>query len=416
MSLIVEFFKAFAELFIEMAPYLLLGFLIAGVLHVFLPASKMTKFLGKSNFKAVINAALFGIPLPLCSCGVIPTGISLYKNGASKGSTVSFLISTPQTGVDSILATYGVLGMPFALIRVVVAFLAGLIGGELTNLSESKNKGETKNTTPEASAPVEGNKLVAMVRYALDEFLMDIAKWLLVGLVIAAAITVLIPDSLFTEYLTNEYLGMVVVLLLSVPMYVCATGSIPIALALMAKGISPGAAFVFLMAGPATNAATITVVGKTLGNKTLWSYLIAIFVLAILGGVIINEFLPASWFLVNDIGHALHEHGDQNFIGYLSAIILSVALIRGYWIKIKKKQKAKEDLKNMDTTKSVFKVDGMTCKHCEANVLKAAQSVPNAEEVKVSLENGVVSLKGTYSEEDLKKAVEDAGYDFKGKA
>ena len=247
----LELLTAFWDLFMEMAPYLVLGFLLAGVLHVFFPKHKVHKYLGGKNLKSVINASLVGIPLPLCSCGVIPTGVSFHKNGASKGASVSFLISTPQTGVDSILATYSLMGLPFAVIRPIVALITGIIGGVATNAVDESPVTEAPQS---AVNEIKGNKFIAMLRYAFVDFLADIAKWLVIGLAIAAVITVMVPDSFFESYLSNPYLNMLLVLAASVPMYVCATGSIPVAMALLVKGISPGAAFVFLMAGPATNA------------------------------------------------------------------------------------------------------------------------------------------------------------------
>ena len=158
MEFLSKYFIALVDLFNQMAPYLLIGFFLAGVLHVYLPKDKISKYLGKDNIVSVINAALIGIPLPLCSCGVIPTGISFYKNGASKGSSVSFLISTPQTGVDSILVTYSLLGLPYAIIRPIAALITGIFGGGITNALNHKTKEavtEEINNKQESSSLVE---------------------------------------------------------------------------------------------------------------------------------------------------------------------------------------------------------------------------------------------------------------------
>lgn len=220
-------------LFTEMSPYLILGFALAGILHVYFPKQQVSKYLGKKNLKSVINAAILGVPLPLCSCGVIPTGISFNRNGATKGATVSFLISTPQTGVDSILATYSLLGLPFAIIRPIASFITGVLGGALTNAYDD-SKEEVQ--TPSKEIYTQKGKLTRAFNYAFVEFLQDISKWLLVGLIIAAFISVIIPDGFIENNLGNPYINMLIVLVASIPMYVCATGSIPIAAVLMAKG------------------------------------------------------------------------------------------------------------------------------------------------------------------------------------
>ena len=194
MDIINNYIRDFVDILNEMSPYLLLGFLIAGVLHVGFPKDKINKYLGRRNITSVINAALLGVPLPLCSCGVIPTGISFYKNGASKGSSVSFLISTPQTGVDSIMVTYSLLGLPFAIIRPIVAFVTGVIGGALTNTVDKQTTEPVELSHEEHKKGSNKNVMVRMFQYAFVEFLQDISKWLIIGLLIAAAISVIVPN------------------------------------------------------------------------------------------------------------------------------------------------------------------------------------------------------------------------------
>ena len=223
------------DLLNEMTPYLLLGFLIAGVLHEFVPRRIYADKLSRNNFSSALWAALFGVPLPLCSCGVIPTATSLYREGASKGATVSFLISTPQTGVDSILATASVIGIPFAIIRPVVAFITAIAGGIITNRicqSEDKAKQQSGQTTEHKSF---AQKVIGTLRYGFIEMIQDIGKWIVIGLVIAAIITVVIPDNFFVTLNRYPLLNMLMVLAVSTPMNLCATGSIPIAAALMLK-------------------------------------------------------------------------------------------------------------------------------------------------------------------------------------
>jgi len=207
----------------EMSPYLLLGFFFAGILKAFLPQSFIDKYLAKKDSRSVLNAALIGIPLPLCSCGVIPTGISFFKNGASKGSSVSFLISTPQTGIDSILVTYSLLGLPFAIIRPFVALFTGLLGGIITNKTDNSEivsefeacSGDTCCSDDENKKTKKESKIYTLFKYAFVDFLQDIASWLIIGLVLAAVISVLLPDDFFASYINNDYLGMVIILFAS---------------------------------------------------------------------------------------------------------------------------------------------------------------------------------------------------------
>lgn len=272
----------------EMAPYLLLGFLIAGLMHAFIPQGLYSRYLANGNFRSVALATLFGIPLPLCSCGVIPTAMSLRREGASKGATTAFLIATPQTGVDSIIATYSLMGVPFAIIRPIAALVTALLGGQLVNLTEGRNAEGGKNDNMESTCvtgccnPRESHslslidKLKEAFRYAFVDMMQDIGKWLVVGLVVAGLITVFVPDSAFEIFKDNSLASMLLVLCIAVPMYLCATGSIPIAVALMLKGLTPGAGLVLLMAGPACNMASILVINKVLGRKTLITYLVSI--------------------------------------------------------------------------------------------------------------------------------------------
>ncbi|PLX12061.1 MAG: heavy metal-associated domain-containing protein [Marinilabiliales bacterium] len=423
MEYIVDYFIALWELTIDMAPYLLLGFLFAGILKVFLPAGIMNKYLGNSTFKSVVNASILGVPLPLCSCGVLPAGISLYKNGASKGSSVSFLISTPQTGVDSILVTWSMLGLPLAIIRPIAAFITGISGGVLTNKfdpvtdqkAEDERKTHAKTMKPKKS-------LGAVLHYAFVEMVMDIAKWLIIGLMIAALISVLVPDNFFTDFHLDGILGMLVMLIVSIPLYVCATSSVPIAAVLLMKGISPGALLVFLMAGPATNAATMTVVGKNLGRKTLIIYLSTIIAGSLIFGFIIDTFLPGNWFLplASIMGH---EHGLlPHWFNVLSAVALVAFLINVYVHKIIDHYKQKKTKETNLTGLSInipnltIGVEGMTCEMCKAKVEKGLSNMENVKFAVANPETNSVQIYGDNAKmEDLQKKVEELGYEFTGK-
>ena len=419
LDLAINYLVALWELTLEMSPYLLLGFLIAGILYIYFPKEKVTKYLGKNNLRSTLNAALIGVPLPLCSCGVIPTGISFYKSGASKGSSVSFLISTPQTGVDSILATYSLLGLPLAIIRPIIALITGIIGGIATNLVENNSSDEEGNDKPMSSsqgAP-KGNKLLAMMHYAFVEFLQDISKWLIIGLLLAALMAVVIPDDFFTNYLGNEYLSILIVLIASIPLYVCATGSVPIAAVLLLKGLSPGAAIVFLMAGPATNAATITVIGKVLGRKTLISYLISIIGGAVIFGILVNEYLPREWF-TSYIGHIHEEHGSHLlplWMKVASSLLLILLLINGYIQKYMNKTVVETSKVENDMAEKTVKVSGMTCNHCKANVENNLSSIDGIENIEIDLESGKVKMTGDdINLTEVKNKVESIGYHYEG--
>jgi len=377
--------------------------------------------LGKPTFKSALYAAVLGIPLPLCSCGVVPTGVAFYKEGASKGATVSFLISTPQTGIDSIAVTWSMMNLPFALMRPIVAFVSGIIGGTLINTFD-KEKNVDNKAILDDFAPnncvieKKESKIVALFQYAYIDFLDDIAKWLVIGLVIAAVISVVVPNDFFTMYLNNLLLSMLLIWVVSAPLYICATGSVPVAVALMAKGLSPGAALVLLMAGPATNAATLAVLGKVLGRKTLAMYIISITFGAILFGLIIDFLLPPSWFTVA-VCHGGHQHasGLPDWFSYSTSIILGslllYSLIKPY---VKSKRTAMEF--TLDTSKViVVGVDGMTCNHCKANVEKGISTVAGVEKVEVDLQTKIATISGNnISIDDVKNAIESIGYIWLG--
>jgi uncharacterized protein len=404
----------------EMAPYLMLGFIFAGLLHLLFPKKRVIKYMGQNNFRSIFNAAMLGVPLPLCSCGVIPTGISFYKHGASKASTVSFLISTPQTGVDSIFVTYSMLGLPMAIIRPIVAFTTGIFGGLVTK------KIDPETASPEVSGNDNGDempkgffpKVKEMFRYSFIDFLQDISNWLIIGLLIAALISVVVPDDFFADKIPNDFLGMLAILVISIPVYICATASVPVAAVLMLKGLSPGAALVLLMAGPATNAATITMIAKVLGKKSLIGYLGAIITGALLSGLAIDYFLPAEWFRVSEhFGHMGHNHEAMlpDWLKIASAVILALLIINGYIQKyLSTKRMASTDSVSSGFSADNFQtilVGGMTCNHCKANVENSIRSSPGVNDVTVDLTSGKVNITGiSFNLEKIKSGIESIGY------
>ena len=298
LTYIYDFWNGFWMVTCMMAPWLLFGFFAAGVLSVFFSPSYIYKHMGKPGLKSIIKAALFGVPLPICSCGVIPVTASLKKQGAGKGAAASFLISTPQTGLDSFFATYSMLGWVFTIIRPVTAFITGIFGGVLiekfgTKDPEKKEPADANNNTEsnnDAPRP-HGLKAVAKVfQYGFGKLLGDISNALLVGLLLAALIHLLVPTDFGAKYLQSDWLAMPAMLIFGIPLYVCSTASIPIALSLIVKGISPGAALVFLISGPATNIATITTMSKVLGKRSVVIYIISVAIGAIISGIILNQF------------------------------------------------------------------------------------------------------------------------------
>ena len=376
------------DLLNEMTPYLLLGFLIAGILHEFVPRRIYADKLSGNNFRSVIWAALFGVPLPLCSCGVIPTATSLYREGASKGATVSFLISTPQTGVDSILATASVIGIPFAILRPLVAFVTAMVGGAITNRMCKNDNNVAQKTEEQKTDKSFLQKATGALRYGFIDMIQDIGKWIVIGLVVAAVITVVLPDNFFVSFNNYPLLNMLMILVVSMPMYLCATGSIPIAAALMLKGLSPGAALVLLMAGPATNMATMLVINKVLGRRTLVTYLATIMAGAIGFGLFIDYALPAEWF--SNISHS-HIGGCCDIVTpwwqTASSVIFIILLIIGFVLKFKKSKKEV-------ITEHKFKINGMMCNHCKANVEKAIAGIEGVRAVRVELSEGIAYIDG----------------------
>jgi len=396
----------------EMSPYLLLGFLLAGLMHEFVPGKVYTKYLGDSSLRSVVLAALFGVPLPLCSCGVIPTAMGIRREGASKGATISFLIATPQTGVDSIIATYSLMGLPFAIIRPIVALVTAVFGGVLCNSLENEERRMTKQcSTAEANSPlfIPHSSLRRALSYAFGEMMEDIGKWLAIGLIVAGIITAAVPDSWFTVFQGNTLYSILFVLLFSIPMYLCATGSIPIALALMLKGLTPGAALVLLMAGPASNAASILVVGKVLGKRTMLTYLTAIIAGAVLFGFGIDHLLPREWFTA-PVAHyaACHDEGIGLF-SYLCTALLLVLLVRALFFA-HHHHHHHEACSLTEAEGVCYHVEGMNCNHCAENVRKAIASVEGVEHVEVSLHEGKASIVGSPREDDVLRAVESIGF------
>ncbi|GGA72439.1 hypothetical protein GCM10011369_12770 [Neiella marina] len=366
----MTFFNHLIDLSLEAAPYLLFGLIIAGLIKAWLPESWVKRQLSGSGSKPVVKAALLGAPMPLCSCSVIPVALGIRRSGASKGSTVSFLVSTPETGVDSISLTYAMMGPFMAIVRPIAAIATALTAGLWVNASErssstscqdSKSAGQASTSccskpekvepqttsccsskTPQDTAdsccapkpkspPVssccetksnakasQGADVIAGVQFAFGKLYQDIVWWLLAGLIVAAAVQTFVP----TEWLASWGSGWVakfVMLVIGIPMYICASASTPIAAGLMLAGVSPGTVLVFLLAGPATNMSTIAVLRNELGLSIMIKYIVSVMAMALLSGVALDLLLEQQQVLIADG----HQHTDWIPL-WLSASTLAI--------------------------------------------------------------------------------------------
>ncbi len=323
-----QFVADFWSTLAEMSPYLILGFLVAGILSVWISPKLVERHLGGRGLLPILKASAFGIPLPLCSCGVIPVSMSLRQHGASKGATIAFLLSTPQTGVDSILVTYSLLGPIFMIVRPIVALITGLIGGLLVDVFDHTSPAPKPPTPEPTRAPCCSGchtppAWLRALRYGFISLPADIGKAMLIGLIIAAVISAAVPEDFFAPLLGGGILAMFAMGLIGIPMYVCATASVPIAVALIAKGVSPGAAMVFLMTGPATNAAAFLTLWTQLGRKSAILYILTVVVCALTSGLAIDQVFP-------NLGKQVTAHFCEmptTILGHLSAIVLLTLLI-----------------------------------------------------------------------------------------
>lgn len=400
--------EQFIHLVNQMSPYLLLGFFLSGLMHAFIPGRFYARYLAGHNVRSVVNAAFFGIPLPLCSCGVIPTAMSLRKEGASRGAVVSFLIATPQTGVDSILATYGLLGLPFAIVRPLAALVTSMLGGIATLLFPESGRSEVITADASTNNLSFVQKVLEALRYGFFVMMQDIGKWLVVGLAAAAVITLCIPTEWFALFQGNTLASMLLVLCMAVPMYVCATGSIPIAVALMLKGLTPGAALVLLMAGPACNLASMLVVRKVLGIRMLIVYLLSIVVGAVLFGMGIDylQFHNLIDFQGQLVVGDTCCHPADSWFSWLCTVSLLVLIANALLRKRNNNNQPSNTANNMKT----YHIEGMNCNHCRMSAEKAILSVAGVTAATVDLQKKEAYVEGTASAEAIIKAIEEVGF------
>ena len=303
-SLLLRIFIESWDMLLEASPYILFGISFGGLIKVFMPADFIVKHLGQGNFLPVVKAALFGIPLPLCSCGVLPAAASLKDQGANNGATVAFLISTPESGVDSISITYALLDPLLTIARPLAAFITAIFAGFSENIVNPQKKIPLKAPTMlpmagQTSAlranpfnkeqPVFFKELVQGIKYAFLELWGDIAPYFFIGILLGGLITALIPDDFLKSHLGGGLPSMLLMLLIGIPIYICASASTPIAAALILKGISPGTALVFLLTGPATNITSLSVLVGFLGKRATVLYLLTIGLFAVLFGLAVDQ-------------------------------------------------------------------------------------------------------------------------------
>ena len=329
MEILLEFINNFYTLTLDMAIYIIFGILFAGILKQIIPKDFVSKHLGNDNFSSVIKASLFGIPLPLCSCSVIPFATSLKKEGASSGSVLSFLISTPITGADSILATYGFFGWIFTIYRVITSLIIAIVAGILQNLfSKEDIEDNTKehkscccNNTCE-NKTINKFSIKEVFNYAIFDVFKDFAKPLFWGLIAGSIITTLMPQNMMEYLSSNIFITYLIILLFSMPLYICATASLPIAASLIAAGLSGGAAFILLSAGPATNSVTMGVVLNTLGRKALIIYLSTIGFFSLLFAYIFDLYFPKIL-----TGMIMNESEKFGILSHIFAIIMLLMIV-----------------------------------------------------------------------------------------
>jgi uncharacterized protein len=406
----------------QMAPYLLFGFLAAGLLSVCISPEFVERHLGGRGFAPVLKAALLGVPLPLCSCGVIPVSASIRRHGASRAATTSFLLSTPQTGVDSIAITYALLGLVFAVFRPVVALATGLLGGLLVMLFAQPNQVRQNGTsqpprcTEACCTGKQRNVVWRAIRYGFIDLPRDIGIPMLVGVLIAGVIGTLVPPNQWQPYLGGGIVSIVLMMAIGTPLYVCASASVPIAAGLMHAGASPGAALAFLIAGPGTNAATITTIWKLMGGRTALLYLFTIAVSAIVGGLTLDWLSPATPIAMSDMAAHAHEAMGGSWLATFWAVLLLAVLAFSYAAKPRGEADNASEVNPpgdapQPPDRLELAVGGMTCDHCVAAVTRALAQCRGVATAQVDLATGRATVAGDhFSAQEVAAAVESAGY------
>jgi uncharacterized membrane protein YraQ (UPF0718 family) len=347
MNLLLDILLQSWNILLESSVFILFGLLVSGLLRVFLNPGSVSRHLGQGRFKSVFKASLMGIPIPLCSCGVLPAAAALKKQGANNGAVTSFLISTPESGVDSIAITYALMDPIMTVVRPVAAFVTAFAAGISENLIGKPDT--TRPIVPDLSCPVDGccdgqncspevhrnhhsftEKTKAGFRFAFTDVWGDLAVWFLFGLLLSGIITVLIPESVFSRYMGGGFGSMLIMLGVGIPIYICATASTPIAATLILQGVSPGAALVFLMTGPATNVTSLTVLTRVLGRRATAIYLFAIAICAVGFGLLVDWIYSAmnisARAVVGQAGEAI-----PHAVGLVGAVLILILSVQPVW-------------------------------------------------------------------------------------
>ncbi|MFH1852536.1 MAG: SO_0444 family Cu/Zn efflux transporter [Candidatus Neomarinimicrobiota bacterium] len=401
----------------QMGPYLLFGFLVAGILSVYISPEWVERHLGGRGLFPAVKAALFGVPLPLCSCGVIPVAASIYRHGASRSATTSFLLSTPQTGVDSIMVTYALLGPVFAIFRPVIALLTGIIGGGIVQLADNNSLAPTAPESDHDHCDCDScetaskhGKLAAVLRYGFITLPKDIGPALLVGILIAGVIGALVPPDYLGGLIGGGIVSILILMAAGVPVYVCATASVPIAAGFIHMGASPGAALAFLVAGPATNAATFTTIMKVLGKRTAGIYLGTVAVSAVASGLLLNYLVPAMESILPQMTDHIHGGDSITWFSHLTAVVLIAVVAFAYFYRPAPEKIVTEEA-TMEMETVTFKVSGMTCSHCAMSVKRAAEEAGGAT-AEVDLAKGKMVVHGkNINSAQIIAAVNALGYE-----
>lgn len=446
-SLASEMLVASWWMLAEMAPYLLLGFVVAGLLSVFISPEWVERHLGGSRIGQIFKASLFGVPLPLCSCGVIPVAASLRRHGAGKGATTAFLLSTPQTGVDSIAVTYALLGPFLAVFRPLAALLTGFFGGGLVHaLDRDEAPPETAareleraaagcgdGCSPEAAAGPccddtggggqtlrGGSRLSAALHYGLVTLPRDIGKALVVGILLSGVISAVVEPAALERVLGGGLLPILVAMAIGVPLYVCATASVPIAVAMIHAGLSPGAALAFLISGPATNGATLTTLWRVLGWRSMVIFLVTVAVGAVGSGLLVDGavasgLVPSSAIVTTADAADAHHHHQQgvtalSLLQQGSAVALLLVLANALRPR-RRDQAGAEVSAREDEAITEMQVVGMHCNGCVQSVERALGECGGVTGVEVRLEEGRATVRGRdVSRADLDAAVRSLGF------
>ncbi len=359
-SVAILFLRNLIDLSLEAAPWLVLGLALGGLMKALIPTSFLQKHLSGNGIASISKAAILGAPLPLCSCGVIPAALGLRQAGASKPATASFLVSTPETGLDSISITYAMMGPFMAIVRPIAALFSALTSGllvaifdknetqkerathsqsgvdpsccsskadTLSHNTESLPSQEEKdssccssNSNTKSTEETAWQRGIEGVHYAFTNLLDDIKLWLLIGLIFAAIVQTALPPDFLAQW-GHGLPAMFIMILAGIPMYICATASTPVAAGLMMAGVSPGVALVLLLTGPATNISTLGVITQELGRRSMWLYLTGVIVVALISGLLV-DYLVVLWD-ININMHLMENHaGLPEWVGVFAIILL----------------------------------------------------------------------------------------------